>query len=400
MHGWVVIVDGKIHQVTAQRPDVPHAIEINTHGIIFPGLIDLHNHLPFNVFPRWRPTRLFTNRYEWRQAPEYQRRVGQPYRVLSRRAFCDMNMYGEVRALVGGTTSILATAQSRCIGGLVRNLDHASGFYRFPEHDSRHIRAETDLPTDLSPIRSFLQDRRSDAFVVHVAEGDDVASRAEFDRLEQADLLTAKTVIVHGLALQRAQFQLMSRRGASLIWSPRSNIELYGRTTDVLRALDAGVKIALAPDWAVTGSSSVLDELRYAAAWNTTHLGGRLTNPQLVQMATSIPARIAGIADKVGSIQVGLYADLLVISGDATRPYEALLQADAGDVRLVLVNGVPLVGIRDLMTSLWTRDRLSPIEVTGTRMALETRDVQAVIDRLSRLLLAQQTQLAPLVEER
>ena len=49
-----------------------NATAIDTHGIIAPGLIDLHNHLTYNVFPRWHPTEEFGNRYDWQQKPIYQ----------------------------------------------------------------------------------------------------------------------------------------------------------------------------------------------------------------------------------------------------------------------------------------------------------------------------------------
>ena len=46
----------------------------------------------------------------------------------------------------------------------------------------------------------------------------------------------------------------------------------------------------------------------------------------------------------LGSIAVGLKADLLIIDGDPDKPYDALLAATPNEVRLVLVGGVPLYG--------------------------------------------------------
>src|SRR5215212_7596525 len=88
----------------------------------------------------------------------------------------------------------------------------------------------------------------------------------------------------------------------------------------ISRPRAAGVPIALGPDWAITGSSNLLDELHYAAQWNADHLAGRLTDEQLVAMVTTIPAQMAGIDDAVGAIRAGLRADLLVIAGDRAHP--------------------------------------------------------------------------------
>jgi cytosine/adenosine deaminase-related metal-dependent hydrolase len=90
----------------------------------------------------------------------------------------------------------------------------------------------------------------------------------------------------------------MADSGTALVWSPRSNLELYGQTANIQAAINAGVEIALAPDWAITGSSNMLNELKVADLWNREQLGGRLSDRQLIDMATSIPAHIAGVDDR------------------------------------------------------------------------------------------------------
>ncbi len=406
--GWILIRQGKISSVSASKPQSPDVIEVKTDGIIFPGLVDLHNHVSYDVFPRWHPSRLYLDRYEWRNAPDYIRGVANPYKNLTQNnLFCDMNTYGELRALVGGTTSILATADVNCIRGLVRNLDHDSGFYGFLEPDSSHIRNIIEIrpttdPATISGVRSFLTDKHSEMFIVHLSEGIDAASLDEFDFLQKQGLLTRKTVLIHGVALKMAEFQDMRIAGASLVWSPRSNIELYGETADIAAALDAGVRIALAPDWAITGSSNLLDELHYAAQWNRDHLSGRLTDEQLVKMVTLIPAQIAGIDDEVGTIREGLYADLLVISGDRDHPYGALIQAQTGDVQLVVIGGQPIFGAPALMETFWNASELSQMEIAGkprmVRMPNPSVNFSDLESRLQTDLAAQGISLAPVIE--
>ena len=67
-------------------------------------------------------------------------------------------------------------------------------------------------------------------------------------------------------------------------------------------------------------------------------------------MATAIPARIAGIDDKVGSLQAGLFADLFVLAGEGSQPFAALMQARPEDVQRVLVGGVPIYGTKKLVS--------------------------------------------------
>src|SRR6185436_1608595 len=63
-----VAVDGPAIAALEAAP-AANAIEVD--GVIFPGLIDLHNHLTWNLFPRWKPSRVFANRYEWQETAEY-----------------------------------------------------------------------------------------------------------------------------------------------------------------------------------------------------------------------------------------------------------------------------------------------------------------------------------------
>jgi 5-methylthioadenosine/S-adenosylhomocysteine deaminase len=61
--------------------------------------------------------------------------------------------------------------------------------------------------------------------------------------------------------------------GVGFIWSPRSNLELYGKTADIISARSAGMNIAIAPDWSPTGSTGMLTELSLAWKLNVGALG-------------------------------------------------------------------------------------------------------------------------------
>jgi cytosine/adenosine deaminase-related metal-dependent hydrolase len=238
--------------------------------------------------------------------------------------------------------------------------------------------------------------------VIHVAEGTDALSEEEFTFLQTQSLLNPKGVIIHGISLRASDFQAMAARGTALVWSPRSNPELYGTTANISAALDAGVEIALAPDWAITGSSNVLDELQTADQWNRGHLGGRLTARQLVDMVTSVPAHIVGVDDEVGSLRAGLRADVLMLRGDANNAYGSVLRANAADVQLVMIEGVPLYGDGALMQKFWAPADLEQISIANASKALATPAaglaVAGLAAGLQPALQAEGTSLAPLTE--
>src|SRR5207245_50226 len=127
--GSVTINGSAIARVDASP--APNAIDVD--GVIFPGLVDLHNHITWNLFPRWTPGRLFANRYEWQETAGYADALSGPNAALSggfgNRAnsySCDMNRYGELKEIVNGATSTVGGAQGECLRGLARNIDALS----------------------------------------------------------------------------------------------------------------------------------------------------------------------------------------------------------------------------------------------------------------------------------
>ena len=377
--GAVSIAGNKIEDVVAAPPSPGSALE--TGSFIFPGLIDLHNHITWNVLPRWKPNQLFMNRYEWQQTTGYSIALDEPHYELSadHELACDADRFGEIKALVGGATSVVGglaptygTNDNACILGLVRNLDIDAGF------DGSVLNQEkvwyVVFPFEMSlaatnEVRSGLDSGAVTALLIHVGEGKptDAAAAREFAMLARNGdgLLRPGVSVIHGTAFSASDFQQMAKAGVGLIWSPRSNIELYGATTDVRSAKAAGVKIALGPDWSPTGSDGMLEELKYAATWNASQSPPVFTDAELVSMATSVPAHLAAADQKIGSLVKGMYADLLLIRRNGTDPYQALLHASPADVRLVIVGGKPLYGDPDLMEKLLPAERLEPLTICG-----------------------------------
>ncbi len=360
-NGWVAVQGGKILSVSETKPALTGARTIATHDIVFPGFIDLHNHPLYAVFRRWKAPKVYPNRYEWRTAQAYWDAIQAPEGKLVATHFCDMDAYVEFKALAGGTTSLLGIYRPAdtsnippCVAGLARNLDWATGFYGA---DIGHERAGNILgvrPNDLKlseETLDLIKHGPIDLIAVHLGEGqrNDADSHAEFARLKELGLLTPKTAIIHGVALTEADFGEITGAGASFIWSPRSNFELYGETADIAAALRQKVTMALAPDWSPTGSTNMLAEIAYAKSVIDRDFKGLISPQQLFEMTTAIPARIAKIDDKVGQIKPGLYADLFLLRGDTTHPFDTLATAKPQDVTLTMVNGVPVYGAKDYL---------------------------------------------------
>ena len=364
--GWVVIKHKKISAVSDTLPQEKNAIWVDTDDIIFPGFIDLHNHPMYAMFEPWDAKQLFNNRYEWRSLEKYKQEISAPARNIQDdlQGFCDIAEFAEVQAITGGTTTFSGTFLLRsfgttfpaCLSRLaVRKLEIDSGFYSGHGHErvQNVLGVSRDLnETTAAEVRRKVAAKEIDLVLIHVAEGKrtDPESIKEFDQLKGRGFLASTTAVIHGVAFDKSDFGKMRLAATALVWSPQSNIILYNTTTDVVAAFREGVSIALAPDWAPSGGKNMLAEIQYAAKFNQATLGGFFSNQQLFEMATSIPARIAGIDDRVGTIQPGLFADLFLLHGDATKPFDSLVQSKPQDVSLVVVNGVPIYGDATLMS--------------------------------------------------
>lgn len=420
-NGWLDIQDGRIAQILTTRPDLEGALFLETDDFIFPGFIDLHNHPSFNVFPRWTPPHKFPNRYAWREWDVVKTVLENPGAALLNdgSSFCDIDEYAEIKALIGGTTSMIGfTGHGRakhlpdCIKGLVRNLDAYTGFYG-PEQgherivNSIGITSRDMTPDDITRVRSEIAAGAVDLLAIHIAEGlpSDPESAHELDQLESAGLLTAHTTLIHSVGLSPAQLAQVHRAGASIVWSPRSNFELYGATANVDAAFREGVTIALAPDWAPTGSDNMLDEIKYASAVSRERLSGLFSDRQLVEMASSIPARIASIDGKVGSLEPGMMADFFLLRrpdhADTTNPYKLLIGENVTDIDLVVIGGIPVYGLAGDLHKLDLRTESLTICNQPRALnsdALPSGSFAQVQARLSSKMQALGTSLAPLAE--
>jgi 5-methylthioadenosine/S-adenosylhomocysteine deaminase len=419
-NGWLEIRSGRILSIQRDGPGVKGVPTLETTGLILPGFIDLHNHPSYNVFPRWTPPHKYVNRYEWRDSSEYRTRLEVPALMLSDDPsnFCDIDEYVEVKALIGGTTSMIGLSAPYspkgppdCVKGLLRNLGLYTGFYS-AEGGERIVNSigitarDMDANAAARDVQS-LADGSVDLLAIHIAEGlpTDAESAQELDMLDAHGLLTAHTALIHALGLSPSQVARVHRAGASIVWSPRSNFELYGATADVGAWFREGVTISIAPDWSPTGSDNMFDEIKYATSVSREKLGGLFSSRQLVEMASSVPARVAHIDDKVGTLAPGMLADFFLIHparpGADDNPYEAITAGKITDIDLVVIDGIPVYGQAELLQKLGVKTET--LSICGVPRALNSDALRSgtfaeVTARLDQKIKALGSELAPLAE--
>ena len=144
--------------------------------------------------------------------------------------------------------------------------------------------------------------------------------------------------MIHGSALSEADLHTLADAGCRLVWSPQSNLRLYGSTTLAGAARAAGMPVALGADWLPSGSTSLLAEMKVARRQLALE-GHPIAAADLVAMVTSVAASMAGLSDHLGSLAEGRPADVLVLERHHSDPYESVCLADPSWVELVSIGG-------------------------------------------------------------
>ena len=355
--GYVCVESARIAAIASSASAIPAAFRdapiIDTKGTIFPGMIELHNHLSYNVLPPWQVPKRFGERGQWASHPDKRRFISQPMQVLAgvKGTIEALVRYVEVKCLIAGVTTSQGVTLVSDAGilhryqGLVRNVENTE--------DPALPEAQTRIPDidDSAKFRDRLDKAKDRPFILHLAEGVNDSARKHFLDLKISGSQWAirKNLIgIHAAGLRDGDYAIFQKHGAGMVWSPLSNLLLYGGTADVKQAKKAKLKIALGSDWSPSGSKNLLGELKVAYAVSE-ELGGIFKPHELVQMVTSTPAEMLMWGKELGSIEVGKRADFVVTRGKAGDPYLALIKAQESDIALVIINGVPRSGHAELM---------------------------------------------------
>jgi 5-methylthioadenosine/S-adenosylhomocysteine deaminase len=389
--GRVYIDKGVIRAVQDADGPAPPGFEaarvVATEGTMYPGLIELHNHLSYNVLRLWAVPKKFTNRDQWGRIADYGRLITGPMKVLGQTAdlLPALIRYVECKCLLGGVTTSQGIelfsnhGGRRYYRGIVRNVE-ATDDPELPEAAAKIADVEA---TDAKRFMARLM--RQTCFLLHLSEGTDDAARKHFRALEieGADwAITPALSGIHCAALKPDDFEVLGARKGSMVWSPLSNLLLYGATADVRSARSHGVRIALGSDWSPTGSKNLLGELK--VAWlASVDAGNVFTERDIVAMATREAAAVLGWQKVLGSIEPNKRADILVLDGETGDPYKALLRASETSIRLVVINGMPRFGHGSLMKSLGVSGESVRVGGRARTINLEQANTDPVVGAIS-----------------
>ncbi|WP_373048961.1 amidohydrolase family protein [Vulgatibacter sp.] len=343
-------------------------------AVLSPGLINAHDHITYLKAPQPRTAEKYEHRHDWRTGADGHDELSSGGATSSIPAL----QWAELRFLMAGATATNGSVSGNNIVGLLRNLDHAASLLGLP--GKRGVRYDTFPLGDSNGakrtsgcqygnIRTPSYFSSYDGYAPHVGEGIDAAARNEFECIRSGDndLIEPQTALIHGVGLDPMQIAELAATGSKLVWSPRTNISLYGDTAAVTQYDSFGVTIALGTDWLQSGSMNMLRELACIDSLNQTYYGSYFTDEQLWLMATRNGAEAMAVGDVLGTIEVGKVADLSLFVGGGHADHRAVLEAEAQDVLAVFRAGKLLYGEADLVDGLRAEAGCDAVDVCGNQ---------------------------------
>ena len=384
----IVVIDGSRIIAVGGTELAEHYIPDETidaeGGIVMPGMINLHNHLPMIAFRGLGEGGVRNRLYDFFFPLEKALLDRKLIRVAARQAaiesvvagvttVADMYYHEDEVALSVREVGLRGVLGQTIIGFPVVDAETPEEGLAYAERFIKRFKGDPLITPAVAPHAPYtvapellrasreLADRHDVPILMHVAETRDEKAKtmAAFDGvppdlsvieyLERAGILVDRLVAAHVIHVDDTDMALMQRHDVGIGHNPISNTKGMSGLAPAWEMYQLDLPIGLGTDGPMSSNQiDMLGPLRQAAivarirGYDTT----RFTPFELVRMVTVGGARALDMEDQLGSIEPGKLADLVVL--DTSRPnmtpvydpYAAIVfQAYPGDVALTIVNG-------------------------------------------------------------
>jgi 5-methylthioadenosine/S-adenosylhomocysteine deaminase len=212
-----------------------------------------------------------------------------------------------------------------------------------------------------------IADQHQAPVIIHLAETADEArtshekhKRSPTAYLEALNFWGPRSLAAHAVWLTPEDIQVLATRGVGVSHNPESNMKLASGTAKVPEMRAAKIAVGLGTDGAASNNDlDMFEAMRQAALLHKLTTGDPRTLPakDVLAMATIEGARALKMDDRIGSLEPGKRADLILVSMDGARqtpmydPVSHLVYVARGsDVRTTIVNGRILMHDRKMLT--------------------------------------------------
>lgn len=384
---------GKIEAIGCFSPNPSETVINCTDHIIAPGMINPHDHLGYNQnFPGGQklvekienpnytlcnlPQNAYSNpdcanyrydrRNEWRKGLEGKPSIKTNF-IRDPELKKMVKAWNELRHVIAGVTTIAGSGGQK---GLARNPDRDYLLEGLQTTDNKVVNYNTFPLGDIKDVTGHYGDchypnivtpeaLENRIFLPHVSEGINKYAVNEYwcltgKGMGSKELQAPNSTFIHGIAVSPASAAIAKKSDMTFVWSPRSNISLYGNTASVTLFKNLGVRTALSTDWSPSGSMNMPRELACAQEFNQQYLNSTFSDKELWEMVTINAARALGFEDQIGKLSANYWADLMIFKPDESleNEFKQAINVNPDNIALVLRGGSPLYGEQQLLAAM------------------------------------------------
>jgi cytosine/adenosine deaminase-related metal-dependent hydrolase len=313
------------------------AIRIDLAGYtIFPGLINAHDHLELNHYPRSKFRDKYDNAHQWGEDMNA-RLDTEPYKSLRAYPLADRLFIGGLKNLLCGATTVAH-----------HNPPHKELFRKdFPVRVLRKYGWAHSLhfSTDEEVVRSYQSTPKDVPWFIHLAEGTDDIAAGEYKRLKALGCVGENTIIVHAVGMTDEDIDDAASSIRGVVFCPSTNKYLLGKTADIDRWLNLPNQtfhVALGSDSRLTADGDLMDEV------HSVDESSRYMSSAVRYSLSASGAEM--LFDKsAGRLITGSFADLVVLTETSAYMDDKFRDSRRSDFALVVKGGVPQIGNPDVM---------------------------------------------------
>jgi 5-methylthioadenosine/S-adenosylhomocysteine deaminase len=359
----------------------PTARQIDASGrVVMPGLINTHTHAPMVLYRGLADDLALMEWLERYIFPAEAKTISPAFvRTGTRLAalemirsgtttFADMYYFEEevaratqeagLRAVLGQTIIEFPTADAKTPADALARAETFIAAFADDELITPAVAPHSTYTLDRASLVASrdLAMKYSAPLLIHLAETEDeeAVTRQRFGQrpvgvLDALGLWGPRIVAAHGVWVTREEMTQLQQHGVGVSHNPESNMKLASGAAPVTEYLTAGVTVGLGTDGAASNNDlDMFEAMRQAALLHKliTRDPRAVSARTALRMATIEGARILGLDDRIGSLEVGKHADLIIVRMDHPRqtplydPISHLVYVTHGDdVETMIVNG-------------------------------------------------------------
>jgi 5-methylthioadenosine/S-adenosylhomocysteine deaminase len=388
IHQGTIVETGLAADLASKYPDAE--LLATEHGLIMPGLVNTHTHAAMACFRglvddlpliQWLQEYIFPVEAKLTGDMVYQATLLSLAEMIKSgtTSFCDMYLFAKdvaraaqksgMRAWIG---EVLYDFPSPNYGELASGFQYVEELFTlYADNPLISITIDPDAVYTCSPdlLKNLknMAEKHNTLYIIHLSENkeevQDVKERygaSPVMHLENLGLLDNRVVADHCVMLTDAEIKLLAKREVKIVHCPERNMKIASGVAPVPQMLAAGISVGLGTDSSASNNDiDMFGEMNSAAKLHKVNTLDPTVMPAetVLEMATMGGARVLGAENKIGSLEPGKKADLIVLDMNQphltplyTIPSHMVYAARGADVVHSVINGNIVMQNRELKT--------------------------------------------------